>query len=65
MKYIGYIGWIIFIWGLFLFIMFWLTIGPLMGKTEEIREWLLYQTLNILTIGVGSYLIKNFTPEKK
>lgn len=63
-KIMKYIGWVLFGWGLFLFVMMWVTIGTVIGNEKDFKEWWFYQTLSIMTIGVGGYLIKNFTEKK-
>jgi hypothetical protein len=57
-----YIGWVLFCWGLLNFLV---SVSSLFTKDSfSIDQMWIYQILSILTIGVGGYLIKNFTEEK-
>jgi len=67
-----YIGWVLFGWGLLMFFLVtlvWMDFGKYNNKTKENKKdksfsenFDLYGSLliSILTIGVGSYIIKNF-----
>ena len=59
-----YIGWVLFCFGLLIHIFFWcMDISGGGNETFEKNKFN-YQILSIITIGVGGYLIKNFTEKK-
>ena len=59
-----YIGWVLFCFGLLIHILFWAGDLRQTGNEKfEKNKWN-YQILSIITIGVGGYLIKNFTEKK-
>ncbi len=65
-NWLSLLGWTILIWGTF-----WFILGSVMslytsnGIVNLGEGYFYFLISNILCIGVGSYLIKNFTPEKK
>jgi hypothetical protein len=67
MKFMEIVGRILFSIGFFLFIIlliFFFVMNILHPGREQETWFFLYQIMNLLTMGVGGYLIKNFTEKK-
>ena len=59
-----YIGWVLFCFGLLIHILIWGFDISNDGNEKFEKEKFNFLTISIITIGVGGYLIKNFTEKK-
>jgi hypothetical protein len=65
-QWLSLFGWIILIWGTLWFIFLSvMSLNTSKGIVNLGDGYFNFLISNILCIGIGSYLIKNFTPEKK
>jgi|LakMenEpi03Aug12_release.lakeMendotaPanAssembly.Ray.scaffolds.fasta_scaffold239701_2 hypothetical protein len=66
-SFLNYVGWLLTLSGTMLFIGLFCMFFSVFEKRNYLVEdsYYYFQILNVLCIGVGAYLIKNFTPEKK